>query len=319
MFMHARFASTLAIGTTVLGLTAASAADNTRYVSITGNNANACTLAAPCRILQRGINVTPAGGELQILDSGSYGVNATINKSLTISGNGHTVYLGNPVTVDQAGIVVALRGLVLDGQGVILHGINIVDAATVHVERCVTHGFTSQGIVSTATEVEVFVLDSISRDNGGSGFNLFNSTGLQRVTIDNSRFANNGANGVIIQSGRAAISRSIASGNVSDGIVSHIAEVTVAVRDTTAAYNGNNGFTVRGPMTVDSSLAYGNLRGLSVSNLAGSLARVSNSTFTANGTGLSISVGGTLQTRQNNIVEGNTNDVSGTLTPINGR
>jgi hypothetical protein len=72
-------------------------------------------------------------------------------------------------------------------------------------------------------------------------------------------------------------------------------------------------------MTVDSSLAYGNLRGLSVSNLAGSLARVSNSTFTANGTGLSISVGGTLQTRQNNIVEGNTNDVSGTLTPINGR
>jgi hypothetical protein len=73
MFMHARFASTLAIGTTVLGLTAASAADNTRYVGITGNNANPCTLVQPCRSLQRGINVTPAGGELQILDSGSYG------------------------------------------------------------------------------------------------------------------------------------------------------------------------------------------------------------------------------------------------------
>jgi hypothetical protein len=307
----------LTVGAIALPVTA-QAADNTRYVGITGKNVNPCTLALPCRTLQVGINATPAGGEVQILDPGFYGNNANIKKSLTIAGNGNTVYLGGVLTIDKAGAVVALRGLVLDGQGTIQHGINIVDAAKVHIERCVVHGFTSQGILSTATDVEVFVLDSISRDNGGSGFNLFNETGLQRTTIDNSRFESNGANGIIIQSGRATISRSIASNNASDGIVSHVPPIIVAVRETTVAHNGNNGFTARGPMTVDSSLAFGNVRGLSVSNLSGSLARISNSTFTDNGTGLSNS-GGTLETRGNNTVEGNTTDVSGALTPISGK
>ena len=316
MFMPLRLSFALILGV-AMAHPAANAVDNTRYVSITGKNANPCTLAQPCKTLQRGIAMTPAGGEVQILESGFYGNNPNINKSLTITGNGHTVYLGGVLTIDKAGAVVALRGLVLDGQRSILHGINIVDAAKVHIERCVIHGFTSQGILSTATDVEVFVLDSISRDNAGSGFNLFD-TGTQSVTIDNSRFEGNGASGIIIQNGRATISRSIASNNASDGIVSHIASVIVAVRETTVAHNGNNGFTARGPMTVDSSVAFGNVRGLSVSNLAGSLARISNSTFTDNGTGLSNS-GGTLETRGNNTVEGNTTDVSGALTPITGK
>ncbi|MPZ55877.1 MAG: hypothetical protein GEU91_05115, partial [Rhizobiales bacterium] len=109
--MHVRFASMLAIGAAVVCSTAAQAADdNTRYISITGNNANPCTLAKPCRSLQRGMVATPAGGEIRILDSGAYGNNATVRKSLTISGNGNTVYLGSPITVDKAGAVVALRG-----------------------------------------------------------------------------------------------------------------------------------------------------------------------------------------------------------------
>ena len=318
MFMPLRLSFALFLGVAIAH-PAAHAADNTRYVSINGKNTHPCTLALPCRTLQFAINVAPAGGEVQILDPGFYGNNANIKKSLTITGNGNTVYLGGILTIDRADAVVALRGLALDGQGSILHGINIVDAAKVHIERCVIHGFTSQGILSTATDVEVFVLDTISRDNGGSGFNLFNiSTGGQRTTIDNSRFEGNGANGIIIQSGRATISRSIASNNASDGIVSHIAPVTVAVRETTVAHNGNDGFTARGLMTVDSSVAFGNFRGLSGSNLSGSLARISNSTFTGNVAGI-VTSGGVVETRSNNTVEGNTTDVSGALTPITGK
>jgi hypothetical protein len=48
---------------------------------------------------------SPAGGEVQILNSGSTN-NATVNKSLTISGGGHTVYLGTNIIINKAGAVV---------------------------------------------------------------------------------------------------------------------------------------------------------------------------------------------------------------------
>ncbi|MPZ59419.1 MAG: hypothetical protein GEU91_23635, partial [Rhizobiales bacterium] len=143
--------------------------------------------------------------------------NATVRKSLTISGNGNTVYLGSPITVDKAGAVVALRGLVLNGQGTIDDGISIVAAAAVHIERCVIHGFTSIGIVATAPGAQVFVLDSISRDNGFAGL-IINAGSSSRLTVDNSRFENHGNDGVVVASGLATISRSTSSGNVGRGL-----------------------------------------------------------------------------------------------------
>ena len=83
--------------------------------------------------------------------------------------------------------------------------------------------------------------------------------------------------------------------------------------------NGNNGFLVFGGpnrMTIDSSVAHGNgLRGLWTS--AGSIARISNSTFTDNGEGIRNS--GNVETRGNNTVRGNGTDLAGNpLTPIGG-
>ena len=150
----------------------AQAADNTRYISITGDNANACTLAAPCRTLQHGINVTPVGGELRILDFGVSANNATVSKSMTISGNDNTIFLGTVIAIDDAAAVVTLRGLTLIGQGTVDNGISIVAAAVVHIERCVIHNFTLRGIYATAEGVEVFVADSVSRDNGNAGLHI---------------------------------------------------------------------------------------------------------------------------------------------------
>ncbi len=155
MFMRVPFAM---LAVVVVWSTPVQAADNIRYISSTGNNANACTLSAPCRSLQRGINVTPANGELRILNSGDYGLNAAIARSITITGNGHTVILGNPITINQANATVVLRGFTLDGQRTVANGINIANAATVHVEQSVIHHFTGQGISATAAGVEVFVI-----------------------------------------------------------------------------------------------------------------------------------------------------------------
>jgi hypothetical protein len=183
-----RFASTIAIAATVL-CSAAQAADDTRYISRTGDNVNACTLAKPCRTLQRGISTTPAGGELRILDSGSYGNNVTIGKSLTISGNGNTVFLNGFLTVNPgAGAAVTLRDLTLNGQGTINVGVSIDLAAAVHIERCVFHGFTGDGIFVHGAGTRIFVIDTISRDNGGDGLRVGGGT---IALISNSTFTNN--------------------------------------------------------------------------------------------------------------------------------
>jgi len=167
---------------------AAYAADNTRYISIAGSNANPCTLAQPCKTLQRGVAMTPAGGELRILNSGFYGNNATIRKSLTITGNGNTVFLGAALTVNAPGAVVAVRDLTINGQGTIHSGIHIAAASTVHIERCVFHRFQSHGISVFSMDADVFVIGTTARDNGASG--LFTQPGTQ-VRISNSTFTAN--------------------------------------------------------------------------------------------------------------------------------
>jgi len=303
--------------TAVVFTAAAPAADNIRYVSAAGNNANNCKLATPCRSLQRGINRTPVGGELRILDSGDYGANGNIGKSMTISGNGHTVFVANGIVIDNADAVVKLRNLVLDGQGTNVAGISIVAAAAVHIERCVVSNFADDGIVSAASGVEVFVLDTISRDNGGDGLIDQAIGSSSRLTIDNSRFENNGFHGIRVLGGKATISRSTASGNGGSGIVAVGASVNI--NSTTAAQNIDHGFLASGAsrIMIESSVAHGN-GGNGLFVFTGGTARISNSTFTDNTTGIDNT--GTVETRENNTVRDNSSsDLSGNaLTPIGG-
>jgi hypothetical protein len=315
MSIHATFVSKVfalaALATAACS--AAAHAANIRYISAAGSNANACTLAAPCRTLQRGINRTPAGGELRVLDSGFFGAAATITKTMTIIGNGATISKG-AITVDGAGAMVVLRGLVLNGWGADTTGISIARAAAVHIERCVIHGFTQHGI-ETQNGIEdgvaVFVLDSISRHNGGVG--LFINPGASRTTVDNSRFESNGGGGVRIHDGHATISRSIASSNGEIGIVTF---APVTVTSTMAVQNNNIGFSVGfDTMTLESSVAHGNNIGL---NVSGGNARISRSTFTGNTTGIDIP-NGVVETLGNNTIRGNMTDIDGTLTPIDGK
>jgi hypothetical protein len=315
MDFHARVVLVLlAAATPVAHPVPASAADNARYISINGNNDNNCSLTAPCRTLQRGIKMTPAGGELRILDSGSYG-GATINRSMTLSGNGNTVFLDSPLTINSAEAVVALRGLVLNGQGTATSGILISEAATVHVERCVIHGFAQHGINALATGIELFVLDTISRDNGFDGLRIAGFS-TSRLTVDNSRFDGNGNSGIGITAGRGTISRSTASRNASSGIFAEGAGVSIIA--TVSAHNGNHGFfaSLNSSVIVESSLAQAN--GMAGVFVGSATARISNSTFTSNSTG--VHNNGTLETRQNNTVRGNTTNVAGNnaLTNIGG-
>jgi hypothetical protein len=282
------------------------------YVSSTGNDANACTFAAPCRTLQRAISATKTGGEVRVIDSAGYGAAIAIGKSITISGDGATIFAGK-ITINSASAVVTLRGLLLNGGGTLDIGVNIQAAKAVHIERCTIYGF-GDGVALTATAADLTVTDSVMRDNGADGLVAAGATNA-RVTVDNSRFENNGQHGLYVAlSAPASVSRSVASGNGVAGIQVEQAKITITA--TTSNHNGTYGyFLSSGEMTLESVTADTNANGLFVNT---GTARLSNSVITGNSNaGIFVSTG-TLLTRQNNTVSGNTADVSGTLTPLGG-
>lgn len=307
LFAMAAFAAT--------SMSFAHAADGTRFVSVTGKNSNNCASAAPCRSLQRAINIAPAGGEVRVLDSGFYGNTARITKSLSIIGNGHTVTLNNPIVINDTNAVVALRSLVLDGQGAVNDGVRIIDAAAVHIERAVISRFTRHGIFAPAPNLDLFVLDTVARDNGANGVTTANN-GSVRLTVDNSRFTNNGGAGISVSKGHTTIHRSTLSGN-ERGL--NAATSNVTVMSTVASQNANAGFVAGSGavMAIESSVASGNAQA-GVRLDGGSTIRLSNSTVTRNGTGVVNLSGALFESRVNNTIRGNNSEVAGNRTPFSG-
>jgi hypothetical protein len=55
----------------VLRIDPASAAAQRTFVAVTGNDANPCAVAAPCRSFPAAIAATAAGGEVIVLESGA--------------------------------------------------------------------------------------------------------------------------------------------------------------------------------------------------------------------------------------------------------
>jgi len=316
-----RASSLFAISTCAAAVWAASAsaAVTISYISTTGSNKNPCTAMQPCRMLQYAIGQTAAGGEVRILGSGFYGNKATIRRSITISGNGYTVILDVPITIAGAAAVVTLRNLVLDGGGTTLHGIRIDAAAAVHIEHCVVQGFVQRGILQTNTaRTRLFVNDTIARDNGFAGLDVNGKPALASVTVDNSRFENNGSYGLYVVAIRGTVTRTVASGNGTVGFVAAGPPAArLALSRTVATQNGSGYVISNGSrMTIDSSLAHGNTYGLFTHDTDDKV-WLSRSVITNNDYGVYISTGGKVWSLQTNTFAGNaTADVFGTLTPL---
>jgi hypothetical protein len=310
----------VALGALILALTVFAAdgaqAHDVRFIASNGNDANNCKRTTPCLTLQRGVDRAAAGSELIILDSGDFGDGATIDKSITISAVGVSATIGGGITVNAADAIVVLRGLRLNGAGAAVIGIDIANAAAVHIVGCEVRDFGSHGIAAvTAAATNLFVSDSVARNNGVEGLVFLAGAGGLLV-VDNSRFESNGGSGLDIQFSEAKITRTIAAGNAAYGIFQFGGETNVS--RTTAAHNGLEGYALFGvgQMTLEESVARGNLTGLHVEG--GSTARISSTVVTNNGTGPLVDAGATLLTRRNNTVTGNTTDVSGTLTRLRG-
>ncbi len=256
----------IAFALSLYAATVAATTAQRTFVASTGNDANPCSIAAPCRNFARAIMQTSTGGEVIVLDSAGYGA-VTITQSITINAPtgiyaGISVFSGDGITINAGATdTVVLRGLTINGQGG-ANGITLTNALRVHVENCVIAKMGDKGIYQVAGTLEV--KDTIVRDGvWGIFVNAVAQANLDHVRIEGNVTgiaAKNGADiamqdsvvtgnsniGVLAcrcgasASMAVAISRSLISSNIygiyADGDVGG-AYLTVIISDSTIAEN----------------------------------------------------------------------------------
>jgi hypothetical protein len=139
-----------------------------------GDDINPCNRLQPCRTFPTAMSNTAAGGEINVLSPGSYGV-ITINKSLSIIAEGVTAGILAPSVngirvAAGAGDVVIIKGLDINGLGTGLEGIRIERAKSVHISKSIIHGFSAASssaiaIVPSLSPVDVVISDTTITKN----------------------------------------------------------------------------------------------------------------------------------------------------------
>lgn len=273
------------------------------------------------------------------------GVYAAIRTFAVVSGGNKTAE--NAISVfSTQDIKVALRGLTLIGAG-INNGVNFntQGGGTLSVEDCTISGFKAG--ISTTTKSVIQVKDTVVRNNEiGISVNSM-SGGVVTLAVDHCRLENN-FNGLSAQTGpdygsaaKVMVRDSLAAANVPYGY-SAVGPGTQMTVEGSAASGSTYGFTASkgARLNVKNSASANNQFGLYVTDTGtkasaegcalndnsnsgllirmGATASVSDSAATGNAIGLrnEPSNPGTLKSFGNNRVEGNTTNVSGTITPV---
>jgi Right handed beta helix region len=271
------------------------------FVSPTGNDANSCTLAAPCRTFAQAILATNAGGEIGVLGTAGYGV-LTIDKAISIVNPGGfeagiaVPLSGTGITINAgASDAVSLRGLTMEGGGVGQTGIQFNSGGSLTVENCVIRHVTGDGINFFPNSTSnLSVSNTLVADNANNGILVLPSgTGAVTAVFNRVEMNNNANNGIVL------------SGLNSTGTIN------ATVSDSIAAHNGSTGFYVLSAsgdalttLTVFHSVAANNGNGIAA-QFTGATLRIAQSVVTGNAFGWVVSNGGVLASYGDNYIDGN--------------
>jgi hypothetical protein len=285
----ARIAAAASIMTAVSFFPVLAYAQATRtWVSGVGDDVNPCSRTAPCKTFPGAISKTAAAGEIDTLDPGGFGA-VTITKSITIDGTsglaGVLVSGTNAVVVNATSSdVVILRNLELNGTTTGLTGILILGAGDVRVENCKIYGFSARGIDDRRTSGHLYVTNTVVSNNGQTGILALSSGGSTlNVIIDHVQMHDNGNTGFAITGGaRGTVVHSSATSNTSHGFYADSGAI----------------------LDLNDSVSFGNLN-IGIASLGGATIRLSNTTVTNNGTGLSASPGANILSYGSNRIAGN--------------
>jgi len=180
--------------------TSAFAATQRTFVASNGNDANPCSITAPCRGFAAAVTHTTAGGEIIVQDSAGYGP-VTITKPVSIIAPlgvyaGISVSSGTGIVVNHGTGEVTLRNLNITGLGG-ANGIDFQSGDSLNIEGVVAESFTNAGIrVDPAVSGRIVIKDTISRNNGVYGAYVGSASGGIAASIERSRFEGNQFAGV---------------------------------------------------------------------------------------------------------------------------
>jgi|CXWL01.1.fsa_nt_gi hypothetical protein len=289
--MKNRIALTFACLTLAALLAPAAQAQATRtWVSGVGDDANPCSRTAPCKTFAGAISKTAARGEISVLDPGGFG-SVTITKAITINGDGTLAGIlsaGTNGVIVNAGVNdrVSLRGISINGAGTGLNGIRCLAGKSLTLEDVTITGFTTRGIdMSVTTNAKLVVRNSSITDaTGGTGIFLTTTSGQAQAILDNVILSglNNGIEAST--NGRATISDSYISGNVSNGVLASAATSRIALDSRQVSFNDLVGVN---------------------SSVAGGIIRLANNHIYNNNAGVSITAGAHVESAGNNRIVGN--------------
>src|SRR5579862_7959077 len=119
-------------------------AATTSFVSGGGSDANACTLAAPCRSIGHALSLAGSGGTVSCLDAGPYTEAVSTGSPFTLDCRGVVYTSGASFAFNANGStaqVVTFRNVILDGAAG-GSGVQITGGARVVFENCTLQNFT---------------------------------------------------------------------------------------------------------------------------------------------------------------------------------
>jgi hypothetical protein len=284
-------------------------AATTVFVSVSGSDANPCTLALPCRTIGHAVTTAGTGGAVSCVDAGPYTEAFSTSLSFTLDCRGvvYTSGSGFAINVNTGAAVVTFRNVIFDGAAG-GGGAVAINGGKVVFENCTFQNFTASAgfgvqFAPGAAGAHLTVTDSVFANNGiavsGGGILILPSAGITAgAVIERSQLAGN-TNG-IVASGNAGgtalveVRYSTIANSVVDGIVANTTGPvsSIVVEHSASVQNGRNGINAVG------ANAYVSLK---------------DSTVDWNATGLNTSSGGTVLSYQNNLIAGN---ISPGVTPV---
>ncbi len=192
------------------------------FVSGLGSDSRPCTEKEPCRTFQRAFNTAPANGVIDVLNPADYGP-LTITHGISIQAHGwggitQSASSGVAITIsvttsDFTSDPVTLNGLLLDGGGTGLNGINITSSNSVQILNSVVRNF-SAGIndVASTNNARLLVEDTVVSDNAQNGIYVAPSGTNAYATLSRITASNN-QTGVLVNGGNTTIANSVISNN----------------------------------------------------------------------------------------------------------
>jgi hypothetical protein len=318
---HAVIAVAAVLASTLLASGVASAAAQRSFVSTSGVDNPACSIAAPCRSFGAAILATNPGGEVVVLNSGGYGP-VTIAQSVSIIAPpgvyaGISVSSGVGVTVTTAATdVVALRGLTINNVGTGIRGIVFDGAGRLQVADVSATGFEFEGLDFTPSAGSDLVVERSSFSGNETGIVIGPGAGTAvRAVIDGVRLHHNGSgivafNNVTMNARNAVIASNTTTGL---GVFPQVAgsNTDVTLESTEIASNGGRGVWAGDPngssaVTIHDCTIVNNDTGIFTAQAA--QIRLSGTAISRNVTGIAYSTGGVALSQGNNLIDGNGTD-----------